>query len=139
MSKILALDYGLKRIGLAISDELHVFAFGLDTISNSMIMTALKKILIEEKVDTIIIGKPKKQNNEPSLIENEILMFIEKLKKNFPKISIKRYDERFTSIIAKKTIIRSGINKTKRRNKSLVDKVSATLILQSYLHKNKIK
>ena len=80
-----------------------------------------------------------RKNNEPSLIENEILIFIEKLKKKFPKISIKRYDERFTSIIAKKTIIRSGINKTKRRNKSLVDKVSATLILQSYLHKNKIK
>ena len=135
MSKIVAIDYGLKRIGIAISDELRVFAFGLTTISNSEIIPFLKKTINKEQVDTIVIGKPLQSNNRPSEIEDQILLFIKNLNKIFPKIIIRRYDERFTSLLAKQTINKSGINKKKRKNKSLVDKISATIILQSYLEK----
>ena len=135
MSKIISIDYGLKRIGIAITDELKMFAFGLTTVSNFEIFSFLKKTINEEEVDTIVIGKPLQSNNNPSEIEDQILLFIKKLKKIFPKIIITRYDERFTSLIAKQTISNSGINKKKRKNKSLVDKISATIILQSYLEK----
>ena len=135
MSKIISIDYGLKRIGIAITDELKMFAFGLTTVSNFEIIPFLKKTINEEEVDTIVIGKPLQSNNNPSEIEDQILLFIKKLKKIFPKIIITRYDERFTSLIAKQTISNSGINKKKRMNKSLVDKISATIILQSYLEK----
>ena len=135
MSKIVAIDYGLKRIGIAISDELRVFAFGLTTVSNSEIIPFLKKTINKEQVDTIVIGKPLQSNNRPSEIEDQILLFIKNLNKIFPKIIITRYDERFTSLLAKQTINKSGINKKKRKNKSLVDKISATIILQSYLEK----
>ena len=135
MSKIISIDYGLKRIGIAITDELKMFAFGLTTVSNFDIISFLKKTINEEEVDTIVIGKPLQSNNNPSEIEDQILLFIKKLKKIFPKIIITRYDERFTSLIAKQTISNSGINKKKRMNKSLVDKISATIILQSYLEK----
>ena len=135
MSKIISIDYGLKRIGIAITDELRIFAFGLTTVSNFEIIPFLKKTINEEQVDTIVIGKPLKFNNNPSELEDQILLFIKKLKKFFPKIIITRYDERFTSSIAKQTISNSGINKKKRMNKSLVDKISATIILQSYLEK----
>jgi len=135
MSKIVAIDYGLKRIGIAITDELRVFAFGLTTVSNSEIIPFLKKTINKEQVDTIVIGKPLQSNNRPSEIEDQILLFIKNLNKIFPKIIITRYDERFTSLLAKKTINNSGISKKKRKNKSLVDKISATIILQSYLEK----
>tara|TARA_B100001079_G_C16345209_1_gene485509 strand:- start:171 stop:581 length:411 start_codon:yes stop_codon:yes gene_type:complete len=135
MSKIISIDYGLKRIGIAITDELKIFAFGLTTVSNFEIIPFLKKTINEEQVDTIVIGKPLKFNNNPSELEDQILLFIKKLKKIFPKIIITRYDERFTSSIAKQTISNSGINKKKRMNKNLVDKISATIILQSYLEK----
>lgn len=135
MSKILAIDYGLKRIGIAITDELRMFAFGLNTISNSEIIPFLINTINKEEVDTIVIGKPLQSNNRPSEIEDQILLFIKKLNKIFPKIIIRRYDERFTSLLAKQTINNSGINKTKRKNKGLVDKISATIILQSYLER----
>jgi len=135
MSKIISIDYGLKRIGIAITDELRIFAFGLTTVSNFEIIPFLKKTINEEQVDTIVIGKPLKFNNNPSELEDQISIFIKKLKKFFPKIIITRYDERFTSSIAKQTISNSGINKKKRMNKNLVDKISATIILQSYLEK----
>ncbi len=135
MSKILAIDYGLKRIGIAITDELRMFAFGLNTISNSEIIPFLINTINKEEVDTIIIGKPLQSNNRPSEIEDQILLFIKKLNKIFPKIIIRRYDERFTSLLAKQTINNSGINKKKRKNKGLVDKISATIILQSYLER----
>jgi putative Holliday junction resolvase len=135
MPKIIAIDYGLKRIGLAITDELNIIASSLDTVSNSEIIPFLKKILKKESINTFVIGKPMQKNNNPSQIENSILIFIKKIQKEFPLIQIKREDERFTSLIAKKTILSSGISKSKRKNKLLVDKVSATIILQSYLEK----
>ena len=135
MSKIIAIDYGLKRIGVAISDESRVLAFGLDTVSVSEIIPFLTQIVNKEHIDIFVIGKPLQKDNTQSEIENEILRFIKKLKLIFPQIVIERYDERFTSLIAKKTIIESGINKKKRADKKLVDKISATLILQSFLEK----
>lgn len=135
MSKIIAIDYGLKRIGVAISDESRVLAFGLDTVSVSEIIPFLTQIVNKEYIDVFVIGKPLQKDNTQSEIENEILRFIKKLKLIFPQIVIERYDERFTSLIAKKTIIESGINKKKRADKKLVDKISATLILQSFLEK----
>ena len=135
MSKIIAIDYGLKRIGIAISDESQILAFGLNTISNLEIISFLRETIKKENVNILVIGKPLKKDNTPSEIENIILGFIKKLKIIFPQIIIERYDERFTSIIAKKTIIESGINKKKRADKKLVDKISATLILQSFLEK----
>lgn len=135
MSKIIAIDYGLKRIGVAISDESRVLAFGLDTVSVSEIVPFLTQIVNKEHIDVFVIGKPLQKDNTQSEIENEILRFIKKLKLIFPQIVIERYDERFTSLIAKKTIIESGINKKKRADKKLVDKISATLILQSFLEK----
>lgn len=133
MSKIIAIDYGLKRIGIAISDESQILAFGLNTVSNLEITSFLSEIIEKEKVNILVIGKPLQNNNSPSKIESSIISFIKKLNINFPQIIIKRYDERFTSLIAKKTIIDGGIKKMKRRNKDLVDKISATIILQSYL------
>tara|TARA_B110000438_G_scaffold61458_1_gene61733 strand:- start:17829 stop:18239 length:411 start_codon:yes stop_codon:yes gene_type:complete len=133
MSKIIAIDYGLKRIGIAISDESQILAFGLNTISNLEIISFLRETIEKENVNILVIGKPLQKNNSPSEIESSIILFIKKLNINFPQIIIKRYDERFTSLIAKKTIIESGIKKMKRRNKDLVDKISATIILQSYL------
>ena len=133
MSKIIAIDYGLKRIGIAISDESQILAFGLNTISNLEIISFLRETIEKENVNILVIGKPLQKNNSPSEIESSIILFIKKLNINFPQIIIKRYDERFTSLIAKKTIIEGGIKKMKRRNKDLVDKISATIILQSYL------
>ena len=135
MSKIVALDFGTKRIGVAITDDLNIIASGLDTVSNENILSFLKNLTSKNKIDTIVIGKPLQKNNQPSDVEFEILKFINVLKNNFPLIKFDRYDERFTSVIAKKVILESGIKKVKRRNKSLVDKISATIILQSYLEK----
>jgi len=135
MAKIIAIDYGLKRIGLAITDELNIIASSLDTVLNSEIIFFLKNFLKDEYVDTFVIGKPVQKNNNPSKIEDDILIFIKKIEKEFPLINVRRQDERFTSLIAKRTILSSGVSKSKRRNKMLVDKVSATIILQSFLEK----
>ena len=134
MSRIIALDFGLKRIGIAITDESNKLAFGLETVDNKDIISILKKIT-DYNVEKIVIGKPIKMNNTPSQIEPNILKFIQKIKKQFDMIKIERYDERFTSIVAK-TIADSGLRKNKKKDKKLIDKISATLILQSYL-KNK--
>ena len=138
MSKILAIDYGLKRIGIAISDENRILAFALETISSSDIFSYLNQITIKENIDVFVIGKPIQKDNTPSNLESNIQQFINNLTKIYPQIKIDRCYERFTSVIAKKTIIDSGINRKKRRNKKLVDKISATLILQSYLEKKTI-
>ena len=136
MSRIIALDFGLKRIGIAITDESNKLAFGLETVDYKDIIRILKKKITDYNVETIVVGKPIKMNNTPSLIEPNILKFIQKIKKQFDMIKIERYDERFTSILAKKAIDNSGLKKNKKKDKRLVDKISATLILQSYL-KNK--
>lgn len=118
MSKILAIDYGLKRIGIAISDENRILAFALETISSSEIFSYLNQITIKENIDVFVIGKPIQKDNTPSNLESNIQQFINNLTKIYPQIKLDRCDERFTSVIAKKTIIDSGINRKKEEIKS---------------------
>ena len=133
MSKIVALDFGLKRIGVAITDDFNIIASALDTVSSNNIIPFLNKIVEKNDIKTIVVGQPLQKDYSLSFIEKEILKFMDILKNKFPNISLERYDERYTSVIAKKVIVQSGISKSKRRDKSLVDKISATIILQSYL------
>jgi putative Holliday junction resolvase len=134
LSKILAFDYGEKRTGLAITDELQIIASGLATVETKNIFSFVSNLLKKETIELFIVGEPKTLQNEPS--ESEILItdFVEKLSKTYPKIPIKRIDERFTSKIAQKSMLESGLKKNQRKNKALLDEISATLILQSYLY-----
>ncbi len=133
MSKIVSIDYGTKRVGVAISDSSRKIAFALDTINNELIISYLQDLLTKEKISTIVVGSPKNLVNKDNDISKEVNSFINTLHQKFSHINIEKYDERFTSVIAKKIILSSGINKKKRKNKSLVDKVSSTIILQDYL------
>ena len=133
MPKIVALDYGSKRVGVAISDPENKIAFALKTISTELVLKYIIELVAAEKTSLVVIGFPVNLDGSLNEISNEINVFINKLKQKIPDIIIEKYDERFTSVIAKKTILNSGIGKQKRQNKSLVDKVSATIILQSYL------
>ena len=135
MSKILAIDYGRKRCGFAISDEDQLIAFPLETIDNEEIYSYIKNIIKEEDIEKFVVGLPKNNNNRLFNIEKEIKLFIKKIKQEYPFLSIFRVDERYTSSIAKLTIAKSGLKKTKRENKKLIDKISATIILQSFLKK----
>ncbi|WNH07588.1 Holliday junction resolvase RuvX [Thalassobellus suaedae] len=134
MARILAIDYGTKRTGIAVTDELQIIASGLTTVSTKELIPFLKAYIIKEKVELFLIGEPKQMDNTASESELYILPFIDKLKKEIPNIPIERVDERFTSKMAFQTMIDSGLKKNKRKNKALVDEISATLILQSYLY-----
>jgi len=131
--KIVALDYGSKRVGVAISDPENKIAFALKTISTELVLKYIIDLVTAEKTSIVVIGFPVNLDGSLNDISHEINVFINKLNQKIPEIIIEKYDERFTSIIAKKTILSSGIGKLKRKNKSLVDKVSATIILQGYL------
>lgn len=133
MGKLLAVDFGTKRIGLAETDPLQIIASGLDTVENKKIFEFLDSYFKTEQVDEIIVGEPKQMDDTPSESEKYIKPFIEELKKKYPNIPIKRFDERYTSKMAFQTMIDSGIGKKARRNKGLIDKISATIILQSYM------
>ena len=133
MSQILAMDYGVKRTGIAVTDDLQIIASGLTTVSTDSLMEFLESYLKKEKVELFLIGEPKQRDNKPSEIESEIRPFIRKLSSRFPEIPIERVDERFTSKMAFQSMIDSGMRKGKRRDKALVDEISATIILQSYL------
>ncbi|MEN8139556.1 MAG: Holliday junction resolvase RuvX [Bacteroidota bacterium] len=133
MGRLLAIDFGTKRIGLAETDPLQIIASALETVENEKVFVFLDEYLGREQVDEIIIGEPKQKDGTPSESEREIKMFIEELEKKFPDVVIKRFDERYTSKMAFQTMIDSGIGKKARRNKGLIDKISATIILQSYL------
>lgn len=135
MGRILAIDYGTKRTGIAISDELQIIASGLTTVDTKNLMEFLKSYISSEKVELFVIGEPKQMNNQVSESEASIKLFIAQLTKTIPNIPIIRIDERFTSKMAFQTMIDSGLNKRQRKNKALVDEISATLILQSYLYK----
>jgi len=134
MARILAIDYGKKRTGIAITDELQIIASGLTTVATSELIDFLKNYIIEETIELFILGEPKQMNNEVSESEALILPFIQALKKEIPNIPIERVDERFTSKMAFQTMIDSGLGKKKRQDKGLVDEISATIILQSYLY-----
>lgn len=135
MGRILAIDYGTKRTGIAVTDELQIIASGLTTVNTKDLMEFLKGYIYTEKVDLFVIGEPKQMNNEASESEKYIQEFIERLTQAIPNVPIKRVDERFTSKMAFQTMIDSGLKKNQRKNKALVDEISATLILQSYLYK----
>jgi putative Holliday junction resolvase len=137
MARILALDYGGKRTGVAVTDELQIIASGLTTVETKGLMGFLEVYLDENEVETIVVGHPKKLDNSENEIELEIKKAIKLIEKKHPTICIERVDERFTSKMAFATILESGIGKKKRRNKALVDQVSATIILQSYLSSKK--
>ena len=133
MGRILAIDYGSKRTGIAITDEMQIIASGLTTVSTKSLLEFLKSYVSLETVDLIVVGLPKQMNNKLSKSEPLILKFIKILNNQFPDMPVERVDERFTSKIAFRSMITSGLNKNQRKNKSLVDEISATLILQSYL------
>jgi len=133
MGRILAIDYGQKRCGLAVTDELKIIANSLITVPTAQLLDYLKKYLSKENVELFVIGKPMQMDNTESESEKYIKPFIKSLQKLFPDIPIKRFDERFTSKMAFQTMIDSGISKTKRRDKGLVDTISATIILQSFM------
>lgn len=134
MGRILAIDFGKKRTGIAVTDELQIIASGLTTVNTDEIFVFLKKYTSTEKVDLFIVGKPKQMDNTDSESEALILPFLEKLSKEIPLIQVKRVDERFTSKMAFQTMIDGGLKKNQRKNKALVDEISATIILQSYLY-----
>lgn len=134
MARILAIDYGLKRTGIAVTDELQIIASGLTTVNTKELLTFLKDYVAKEQVELFLVGEPKQMDNTVSESELLILPFLEKLEKQIPNIPIVRVDERFTSKMAFQTMIDSGLKKNQRKNKALVDEISATLILQSYLY-----
>lgn len=130
----MAIDYGKKRTGIAITDEMQIIASGLTTIDTKDIFIFLKKYISTEKVDLFLVGKPKQMNNSDSESEELIVPFLKKLEKQIPQIPMLRVDERFTSKMAFQTMIDGGMKKKQRRNKAMVDEISATIILQSYLY-----
>ena len=133
MGQILAVDFGKKRCGLAATDDLRIIASGLDTVETSVLMEYLKKYFEKNTVDEVVIGLPTDLKGNMYEVEEDIQKFIEELKNEFPEVSVERFDERFTSKIASYFISQSGKNKKQRQEKGLIDKVSATLILQQYL------
>ena len=135
MGKILAIDYGKKRIGIAISDSEKSIAFPLKTIENKEIFLYLKEIIQSEKIEAIVLGEPKTLNNKENILFLEVINFRKKIISLF-SLPVHLVDERFSSKIASKIILDANIKKMKRRDKSLLDKVSASLILETYLKKN---
>ena len=133
MPRILSIDYGLKRTGLAVTDPLQIIATGLTTVESKQLIPFLKDYFAKEEVELIIIGEPKNWDDTDThatpLVEN----IIKQLEKNFPRIPIKRVDERYTSKMAKDAMLEMGLKKMQRRNKKLVDEIAATILLQEYL------
>jgi putative Holliday junction resolvase len=136
--RILAFDYGTKRIGIAVTDPLQIIATGLDTIHPKDIIDYLKKYLISEQVELFVVGEPKQMNGSPSQSAPQIKGFITILKKHFPEIPIEQIDERFTSKMASAVVAQSGFKKSDRQNKERLDTISATIILQTYLEKKSL-
>ncbi len=137
MGRLLAIDYGGKRTGIAVTDELQLIASGLTTIATPELIAFLKNYINQESVDLVIIGEPKQKDGSHSCIEAEIKKFIQQLEKEIPQLMIKRLDERFTSKMAFQTMIDSGLKKKQRQNKALIDEISATILLQDYLYSKK--
>ena len=133
MGRLLAIDYGTKRTGIAVTDELQIIAPGLTTVRTPDLISFLKDYVSKETVDKIVVGLPKQMDNTHSESEVYIQKFLVKLEKQIPNIPIVRVDERFTSKMAFQTMIDGGLSKKQRTNKALVDEISATLILQSYM------
>lgn len=138
MPRILSIDYGIKRTGLAVTDELQIIASGLTTIPSSELMIFLKDYFSKENVAKVLIGEPKQMNGQPSQSAPIIEKFVDDFKAIFPEIKVERVDERFTSKMAFQTMIDSGLKKKQRQNKALVDEIAATIMLQDYLSRKMI-
>ena len=139
MSRILAIDYGKKRTGIAVTDILQIIANGLTTVATPDLMDFLLDYVKKEPVERIIVGHPKQMNNEDSENMKRIVPFVNLLKKKLPQIPVEMVDERFTSVLAHQAMLDGGLKKKARQDKALVDEISATIILQSYLESKKFK
>lgn len=135
--RILAIDYGLKRTGIAVTDEMQIIASGLTTIDSPKAIDFLKDYFVKERVEKVLIGEPKQMNGLPSESAPIIEVFVEKFKVQFPDMQLERVDERFTSKMAFQTMIDSGLKKKQRQDKALIDEISATIMLQDYLSRKK--
>lgn len=135
MPRILAIDYGSKRVGLAVSDPLQMIATGLTTVHSKDVIQFLKTYMEKEEVACFVVGEPRQMDNTPSETAGQVEAFINLLRKRFPLVPIKRMDERFTSRLAMQSMVMGGVKKMDRRNKELVDEISATIILQSYMER----
>ena len=138
MSRILAIDYGIKRTGIAVTDELQIISSGLTTIPSETAIAFLTTYFSKENVSKVLIGEPKQMNGEPSESTPIIEKFVTAFKTAFPEMPIVRVDERFTSKMAFQTMIDSGLKKKQRQNKGLVDEIAATILLQDYLTRKMI-
>lgn len=139
MSRILAIDYGKKRSGIAVTDPLQLIAGGLTTVSTPELLSFIKQYVAKESVERILVGLPKQMNNEASENMKRIEPFVHTLRKQIPSVPVEYVDERFTSVLAHRTMLDAGLKKKERQNKALVDEVSATIILQSYLETQRLK
>lgn len=137
MGRILAIDYGQKRVGLAVTDPLRIVANGLDTVSTNDVIDYLKRYMDREQVDKIVVGLPRQMNGEDSESMKYIRPFVKRLGKEFPGLEIVFVDERFTSVLAHKAMLDGGLKKKDRQNKALVDKISAVMILQTYMESSR--
>lgn len=133
MGRIMAIDYGSKRVGIAVTDTLRIIATGLTTIHSKDLILFLEGYFKKEQVDMVVVGEPKTLGNEKSNSARFIDPFVSHLKKKFPNLTVERYDERFTSAIAHQTMLAGGLKKSDRQNKETVDMVSATIILQDFM------
>ena len=135
MPRILSIDYGLKRTGLAVTDPLQIIATGLTTVESKQLIPFLKDYFSKEEVELIIIGEPKNWDDSDTHATPLVEKCIKNLQKNFPKIPVKKVDERYTSKMAKDAMLEMGLKKSQRRNKKLVDEIAATIMLQEYLQR----
>lgn len=139
MGRILSIDYGRKRTGIAVTDPLKIIANGLTTVPTAKLMEFLKEYFVKEAVERVVIGLPKQMNNELSENWRYIEPFVRNFQKTFPDMPVEMVDERFTSVLAHQTMREGGLKKKDRQNKELVDEISATIILQSYLESQTLK
>ena len=137
MARILSIDYGKKRTGLAVTDPLQIIAGGLATVATSQLFDYLQAYIAREQVEMIVIGEPRQPNGEPSENLARVQQFVNRWRKAVPQVPIQYYDERFTSVLAHQAMIDGGLKKKVRQNKGLVDEISATIILEDYLRSRK--
>ena len=135
MARIMAIDYGLKRTGIAVTDPLQIIASALTTIESARIFTFLKEYMEKEKIELILIGDPRNLDDSPTALTADVQRIIGILQKKFPAIPVKTVDERYSSIMASRALVEMGMKKGRRREKGLVDKMAATMMLQEYLSK----
>lgn len=138
MARVLSIDYGRKRTGLAVTDPLQIIAGGLATVSTSELFDWLKAYIAREQVERIVIGEPRQPNGQPSENLARVQQFVNRWRKAVPEIPIDYYDERYTSVLAHQAMLDGGLRKKARQDKALVDEISATIILEDYMRSRKI-